>query len=129
MTRLGRIATTMNWRYAVGEVVLIVIGVSIALAASSWWEERQSRAEERTTLGQIRESLIRDLGEFEEYQRTHIEQESSIIKLIQHMEGDQPYSQELIPLFRALRRWRETLIVSPGTIWLLNFAFFMFFIL
>lgn len=38
--RLMPTARRFDWRYALGEVSLIVMGVTIALAASSWYEER-----------------------------------------------------------------------------------------
>jgi hypothetical protein len=85
----------MNWRNAIGEVLLIVIGVSIALAANSWYEDRQKREEERAILAQIRQTLELDLVEFEGHQRAHLEQETGIIKLLEHMEGDDAYSPEL----------------------------------
>jgi hypothetical protein len=112
MTRFGRIATTMNWRYAVGEVVLIVIGVSIALAASSWWEERQEREEEQAILRQISSALQVDLERFEEAQKQHLQQETDIITLIEHMEGDEPYHPGMSPLFRSVRRWIQ---MAPST--------------
>jgi hypothetical protein len=98
----------MNWRYAIGEVLLIVVGVSIALAANSWYENRQERAAERATLQQIRQTLKIDLAEFERHQRAHLEQESDIIRLIEHMEGDDRYREELNGLFVSLRNWRGT---------------------
>jgi hypothetical protein len=36
--------------YAIGEVVLIVVGIMIALSLDSWWTARQERAEERELL-------------------------------------------------------------------------------
>jgi hypothetical protein len=97
----------MNWRNAIGEVLLIVIGVSIALAANSWYEDRQKREEERAILAQIRQTLELDLVEFEGHQRAHLEQEAGIIKLLEHMEGDDAYSPEL-DFLGSLRRWRQT---------------------
>ena len=35
----------MNWRYAVGEVLLIIIGVTVALAGTAWYEDKQKRRE------------------------------------------------------------------------------------
>jgi len=108
VTRLGRIATTINWRYAVGEVVLIVIGVSIALAASSWWEERQEREEERAILRQFSAALQVDLDRFDDARQQHVQQETDIITLIEHMEGDEPYQPGMSPLFRSVRQWIGT---------------------
>ena len=98
----------INWRHAIGEVLLIVIGVSIALAANSWYEDRKERADERDILGQIRAALLVDLEEFSTNQRAHLEQESTIIALIEHMEGDEALGPDMVPMFRAARRWRGT---------------------
>jgi hypothetical protein len=48
--RVSRLVSAPNWRYAVGEVVLIVVGVTIGLAASSWYEGRQERRDELLVL-------------------------------------------------------------------------------
>lgn len=104
--RLTRTITTMNWRYAVGEVFLIVVGISIALGANAWWENRQERLEERAVLATLKRSLQVDLQEFEENQRTHLDQESNIITLVEHMEGVEPYYPGLNPYFRSVRTWR-----------------------
>ncbi len=53
--------TRMNWKYAFGEVLLIVVGVSIALAASSWYENRQLRGVEISALAQLQATLREDL--------------------------------------------------------------------
>lgn len=50
----------INWKYAVGELVLIVSGILIAIAANSWYQDRQLRSEEVQALQQIRHSLDED---------------------------------------------------------------------
>jgi len=55
-------AKDFNWRYALGEVLLIVIGVSIALAANSWYENRQLRVDEIAVLTQLQVTLREDLN-------------------------------------------------------------------
>jgi hypothetical protein len=61
--RLFRIRADLNWRYALGELSLIVVGVLIALAANSWWAERGERHRERAYLRQlltdVRETEVR----------------------------------------------------------------------
>ena len=59
--RVSRLVSASNWRYAIGEVVLIVVGVSIALAASSWYENRQLRGDEFAALAQLQATLREDL--------------------------------------------------------------------
>lgn len=46
--------------YALGEILLVVIGILIALQIDTWNEERKNRAFEREILAQIRENLLQD---------------------------------------------------------------------
>ena len=39
MTRLTHILSPIKWTYAVGEIFLIVAGVSIALGVNAWYGE------------------------------------------------------------------------------------------
>jgi hypothetical protein len=52
----------MNWRHAAAELALIVLGVTIALAASSWYEGRQRHQDEVALLSEIRTTLAEDLA-------------------------------------------------------------------
>jgi hypothetical protein len=53
----------MNWAYALGEVLLIVVGVSIALAASSWYNNWKDRLDEHMFISRLHEDtqLAEDL--------------------------------------------------------------------
>ena len=59
--RASRLVSAPNWRYAVAEVGLIVVAVTIALAATSWYEGRQDRRDEIMVLQQLRQTLSEDL--------------------------------------------------------------------
>jgi hypothetical protein len=50
-------------RYAIGEIVLVVIGILIALQINTWNEERKTRVIETKTLKEIRSNLTFDLIE------------------------------------------------------------------
>ena len=50
-------------RYAIGEIVLVVIGILIALQINTWNEERKTRIIETKTLKEIRANLELDLVE------------------------------------------------------------------
>jgi len=58
--RITRILAATNWRYALGELVLIVSGILIAIAVNSWNEDRALRSEEIRVLRQIDQSLEED---------------------------------------------------------------------
>ena len=57
----------MNWTYAVGEVLLIVIGVSIALAVNAWNERRLDRIAEREYLCRLHEDFSNDVGRLDRF--------------------------------------------------------------
>ncbi len=42
--RITQATSTLNWRYAIGEIFLIAVGILIALALDSWNTERQNQA-------------------------------------------------------------------------------------
>jgi type II secretory pathway pseudopilin PulG len=60
MSTLSRIFRAPNWKYALGELALIVSGILIALAANSWYESRQIREQEIRALKQLSQSLNED---------------------------------------------------------------------
>jgi hypothetical protein len=62
MTPISRVVRATNWKYAFGELILIIVGISLALAIDEWREDAEDR---RTELEYI-EQLIRDLKSTEE---------------------------------------------------------------
>ena len=52
-------------RYAVGEIILVVIGILIALQINTWNEERKTGIIETKTLKEIRSNLMFDLVELD----------------------------------------------------------------
>ena len=51
----GRLRRLAQWRYAVRETALIVVGVLIALDVNAWWSQREDRRDERRYLAQLRD--------------------------------------------------------------------------
>ena len=47
-------------KYAIGEIILVVIGILIALSINNWNEARKSKAFEQEMLKQIQTNLISD---------------------------------------------------------------------
>lgn len=66
--RLRRLA---RWKHALREVAFIVVGVLIALAANSWWEQRQDGRSEQSYLRQ----LLSDARENERILQSAIEED------------------------------------------------------
>lgn len=104
--RLSRLISATNWRYAVGEVVLIVVGVTIALAATSWYEGRQERRNELLVLQQLRQTLTEDLKDINMTWEMTRQRERNLMALVDHLESDGPYTAELSLKFQSLLGWR-----------------------
>lgn len=110
--RISRLISATNWRYAIGEVVLIVVGVTIALAGTSWYEGRQERRDEILVLQQLRQTLSEDLVEIESnWERTRI-RERNIAALLEHLESEKPYTNDLGAKFRSMFGWRIVRITT-----------------
>lgn len=49
---------SFNWRYAIGEVILIFIGISLAIGFQNWNDERKLKIEAEQVLQSLRENLV-----------------------------------------------------------------------
>ena len=58
--------------YALGEVLLVMIGILLALQVNNWNQEQETRREEKTVLAEILKNLRVDLDDFEN-NITHLE--------------------------------------------------------
>ena len=104
--RVSRLVSAPNWRYAVGEVALIVVGVTIALAGTSWYEGRQDRRDEVLILQQLHRTLTEDLQEINTTWEFTRRREQNLTSLVAHLESDLPFAPELGVKFQALLGWR-----------------------
>jgi len=108
--RVSRLVSASNWRYAIGEVFLIVVGVTIALAATSWYEGRQERGNELLVLQQLHQTLSEDLQDINVEWEMTLQRERNIAALLDHLESDSPYTAELGVKFQSLLGWRTVSI-------------------
>ena len=53
--------TTKYLKYAIGEILLVVIGILIALQINNWNDQRKLKQQEQTYYCKISEDLITDL--------------------------------------------------------------------
>jgi len=104
--RVSRLVSAPNWRYAVGEIVLIVVGVTIALAGTSWYEGRQDRCDEIMVLQQLRQTLSEDLKDINITWEMTRQREQKIMALLNHLDSDRPYAAGLAKNFQSLFGWR-----------------------
>jgi hypothetical protein len=88
------------YRRWVGEFLVIVLGILVALAVDSWSEERDNRVLEQEYLARIKEDLEWDLAEIEEAIRASILQGRSATTLLYEL--NDPLADH-VPRFRSDR--------------------------
>ena len=112
--RTSRLLTAVNWKHAIGEVLLIVVGITIAIALDSAWKDRQARREETALLAQILVTLESDYETLESQLAKVRQREKLLTDLRQSVKNGQPYSDDLAENFRTMRFWQTTVInTSP----------------
>ncbi len=110
----SRLLTAMNWQHAIGEVLLIVVGITIAIAVDSAWKDQQARSEEAALLSQILVTLESDYELLQISLANVQKREKLLTDLRQRVEAGQPYSDDLAENFRYMRRFQMSLInTSP----------------
>ena len=81
--------------YAVGEILLVVIGILIALQINNWNEDRKLRSQELEMLYSLRVSLENDADARDNSRERNEVARNSMETIIRHMEADLPYVDSL----------------------------------
>lgn len=86
----------MNWKHAILEIVLIVVGILIAIQIDNWNDDRKERQFEKKILNEIKIALEDDL---ENQIRTRLERgqriASSATDVLNYLDGDIAYHDSL----------------------------------
>ncbi len=82
-------------RYAIGEIVLVVVGILIALSINNWNEERKLKIEETKMLLNFKSSIERDNLEIQFHIERFNTSNESIHILMDHLESELPYHDSL----------------------------------
>ena len=88
--------------YAIGEIVLVVIGILLALQINLWKEERQERIAEIKTLKEIREGLLFDKADLEMNINALQDSYNSSRIVLHHFDNNLPYHDSLQKHFGAV---------------------------
>ena len=88
--------------YAIGEIILVVIGILIALSINNWNEGRKLKAEERELLTNLKQSFTIKLNELERKNNGRTEHLKNIGQLMEHIKHpDKTISEE--DMFESLQ--------------------------
>lgn len=101
-------------RYAIGEILLLVIGILIALSINNWNENRKRQNEELILLADVKNNLEMTLTSF---RSDTIYNANTIVqyhKIENYIDNDLPYSIELDSVFGILTFWNGPTITASA---------------
>ncbi len=68
-------------KYAIGEIILVVVGILIAFQVNQWNEERKNRKELNVVMSNMHEEFLENQKQLMEYQRVHKSAQASAISI------------------------------------------------
>ena len=97
------------FKYAIGEILLVVIGILIALQINNWNEARKTQAKEIEILNGFKNGLEFDISQLDSISFHYARARTSINIILEHLENDLSYSDSLAAHF-----FNSTLIYDSG---------------
>ncbi len=91
--------------YAIGEIVLVVIGILIALQINNLNEDHKERVLEKSTLIEIQKSLTLDIRQFEAQIEDQLQSAHLATILLNHIKDKKPYTHDLDRLWERVIRY------------------------
>ena len=104
-TRKPVLPSGRYFKYAIGEIILVVIGILIALQINNWNEYQKERKSEELILSEIRDNLKYDLNDFENNITTLQNKSISSKAMLQALEKDIPFHDSLGYYFSYLNAY------------------------
>ena len=92
------------FRYAIGEIVLVVIGILIALSINSWNEQRKSNLQEKALLQELQKNLQSNLEILDGYITLHKERQYQLSSIINHFDQKKAYTDTIGKYLRNARK-------------------------
>ena len=74
-------------KYAIGEIILVVIGILIALSLNNWNDERKSLQRQKDLLTQMKNNLEDNIVQFKRVEKSYENKRESIKIVLTHMQN------------------------------------------
>ena len=100
--------------YAIGEIVLVVIGILIALSINNWNENRKLQNEELNLLLEVKSNLETTLSNFTNDTIFNTKNIIQLRKIEHYIDEDLPYNTELDSSFGMFGQWASPYPISTA---------------
>jgi hypothetical protein len=81
--------------YAIGEILLVVIGILIALSINNWNERNKTRKLEKSTLLEISNALQSDLTQLNQWITIRQKQDYNLSIILAYLRDNAPHTKEV----------------------------------
>ena len=106
--------TSKYFKYAIGEIVLVVIGILIALQINNWNELRKLQNEELNLLSDIKSNLVVTLKDLQQDTLGNGKYLRLYLKIENYINNNLPYDTELDSAFACLTFWHSPYITTTA---------------
>jgi hypothetical protein len=86
-------------KYAIGEVILVVIGILLALQINTWNEDRKNHQRELKLLNELKTNLQINIRNLDTDIKSQVKSTASIAYLIEYLDNRRPYQDSLATYF------------------------------
>ncbi|MDX1479246.1 MAG: DUF6090 family protein [Saprospiraceae bacterium] len=100
--------------YAIGEILLVVLGILIALQINNWNAAHKLKAEERAILEDLDKNLQSNVGILETFIKQQQLREQEIQMIIEHIDLKLPMSDSLAANLRRVRMGENLALVTSA---------------
>ena len=94
--------TSKYFKYAIGEILLVVIGILIALQINNWNEGRKAIQQEIKILNELKNDLKTNLDEITETYNTTLTRQNSTVLILDYFENKKPVDDSLKMAFENI---------------------------
>ena len=105
---------TKYFKYAIGEILLVMIGILLALQVNNWNEQRKQELVELSVLKELKNDLEFSKNELDSINRYNLEylKDYKLIKFF--IDEDLPYEEVLDAAFSSLDVWEDPFLPTMG---------------
>ncbi|WP_242094099.1 DUF6090 family protein [Aestuariivivens sediminicola] len=100
--------------YAIGEIVLVVVGILIALSINNWNEDKKERQKETKSLVELKDNLKSNIDEFNKFMSIQNESIENISMIVKYKEANLNYHDSIRKYFRGIGFLEQINITSSS---------------
>ena len=79
----------LDWSYAIGELIIVTVGVLIALGINQWQQDQGDRALELQYANRLKADLQMDIHEFKNFEASALSGKTRVLKALATVDGTQ----------------------------------------